>query len=133
MPLNDGGDIGRLSDIYPVTGMILRENPGDYLLKHNHLKTGKVVLSSDAVERGSFLNTIACQISQLAFDHLDGPPVVVGSRNWITPGAEMEDMFFPQTEWIIDAIHERLLPLHGHTVMTNQTIGEMLRRNRKGI
>jgi 2-oxoisovalerate dehydrogenase E1 component len=96
-------------------------------------KTGKVVLSSDAVERGSFLNTIACQISQLAFDHLDGPPVVVGSRNWITPGAEMEDMFFPQSEWIIDAIHERLLPLHGHTVMTNQTIGEMLRRNRKGI
>ena len=96
-------------------------------------KTGKVVLSSDAVERGSFLNTMASQISQLAFDHLDGPPVIVGSRNWITPGAELEEMFFPQKEWIIDAIHERLYPLHGHRVTTNQTTGEMLRRNKQGI
>jgi 2-oxoisovalerate dehydrogenase E1 component len=96
-------------------------------------KTGKVVLASDAVERGSFLNTIASQITQLAFDYLDGPPVIVGSRNWITPGAEMEEMFFPQKEWIIDAIHERLIPLRGHRVTTNQTGGEMLRRNRKGI
>jgi 2-oxoisovalerate dehydrogenase E1 component len=96
-------------------------------------KTGKVVLSSDAVERGSFLNTMASQISQLAFDYLDGPPIIVGSRNWITPGAEMEEMFFPQKEWIIDAIHERLLPLPGHKVTTNQSTGEMLRRNSRGI
>lgn len=96
-------------------------------------KTGKLVLSSDAVERGSFLNTMATQITQLAFDYLDGPPVIVGSRNWITPGAEMEEMFFPQKEWIIDAIHERLHPLPGHKVSTNQTTSEMLRRNRRGI
>ncbi len=30
IPLKDGGDIGRLSDIIPVEGMMLRENPGDY-------------------------------------------------------------------------------------------------------
>ena len=30
IPLKDEGDIGRLSDILPVTGMMLRENPGDY-------------------------------------------------------------------------------------------------------
>jgi 2-oxoisovalerate dehydrogenase E1 component len=96
-------------------------------------KTGRVVLSSDAVERGSFLNTMASQISQAAFDYLDGPPVIVGSRNWITPGAELEQMFFPQKEWIIDAIHERLYPLEGHRVTTDQTVGEMLRRNGKGI
>ncbi len=95
-------------------------------------KTGKVVLSSDACDRGSFLHTMASQITQLAFDSLDGPPIVVGSRNWITPAAEMETSFFPQKEWIIDAIHERLLPLPGHKVSTNQTAGEMLRRNRKG-
>ena len=74
-------------------------------------KTGKLVLASDACERGSFLHSIASTVTQLAFDALDGPPVVVGSRNWITPGAEMEQTFFPQPEWIIDAIHERLLPL----------------------
>jgi 2-oxoisovalerate dehydrogenase E1 component len=96
-------------------------------------KTGKVLLSSDAVERGSFLNTIAAQITQLAFDYLDAPPVIVGSRNWITPGAEMEEMFFPQKEWLIDAIHERIYPLEGYKVKTVQTLGEMLRRNKTGI
>ncbi len=96
-------------------------------------KTGKILLSSDAVERGSFLNTIASQVTQLAFDYLDAPPVVVGSRNWITPAAEMEEMFFPQKEWLIDAIHERIQPLRGHKVKTNQTLAEVKRRNRKGI
>jgi len=91
------------------------------------------VLVSEAVERGSFLNSMASQINQLAFDYLDGPPVVVGARNWITPAAEMEEMFFPQKEWIVDAIHERIYPLPGHKVTTNQTTGEMLRRNRNGI
>jgi 2-oxoisovalerate dehydrogenase E1 component len=96
-------------------------------------KTGKVVLASDACERGSFMHTMASNITQLAFDDLDGPVVVVGSRNWITPAAELEDAFFPQAEWIIDTIHERILPLPGHQVTTVQTNEEMLRRNRLGI
>ena len=41
------------------------------------------------------------------------PVAVVGSRNWITPPAELEDDFFPQKEWIIDALHERILLLPG--------------------
>jgi len=96
-------------------------------------KTGKILLSSDAVERGSFLNVIASQVTQMAFDYLDAPPVIVGARNWITPGAEMEEMFFPQKEWLIDAIHERICPIVGYKPVTAQTIGEMRRRNRKGI
>jgi 2-oxoisovalerate dehydrogenase E1 component len=96
-------------------------------------KTGKVVLASDASERGSFLHTMASNISQLAFDYLDGPVAVVGARNWITPAAELEDAFFPQKEWIIDTIHERILPLAGHQVSTAQGTGEILRRNRLGI
>jgi 2-oxoisovalerate dehydrogenase E1 component len=96
-------------------------------------KTGKILLASDAVERGSFLNTIANQVTQMAFDYLDAPPVIIGARNWITPGAEMEEMFFPQKEWLIDAVHERIYPLSGHETTTIQTLGEMQRRNRKGI
>ena len=96
-------------------------------------KTGKVLLVSEAVERGSFLNTIAAQLTQLVFDYLDAPPVVLGARNWITPGAELEEMFFPQKEWLIDAIHERICPLPGYKTTTLQTLGEMQRRNRKGI
>ena len=96
-------------------------------------KTGKILLASDASERGSFLHTMASNIGQLAFDYLDGPVAVVGSRNWITPPAEMEDAFFPQKEWIIDMIHERILPLPGHVPSTVQNSNEILKRNQLGI
>jgi 2-oxoisovalerate dehydrogenase E1 component len=96
-------------------------------------KTGKVLLSSDACERGSVLHDIGSKISQLAFDELDAPPVVVGSRNWITPCAEVESDFFPQPSWIIDAIHDRILPLPGHQLTTNPTTGELIKRQRGGV
>ena len=96
-------------------------------------KTGKIVLISDACERGSFLHTMASNISQIAFDYLDAPVAVIGARNWITPPAELESVFFPQVEWIIDTIHERVLPLEGHQVTTVQTTGDIFRRNRLGI
>jgi 2-oxoisovalerate dehydrogenase E1 component len=96
-------------------------------------KTGKVVLASDASERGSFMHTMASNLSQLAFDWLDGPVAVVGARNWITPAAELEEAFFPQAEWIVDTIHERILPLPGHTPTTRQATSTILERNREGI
>jgi 2-oxoisovalerate dehydrogenase E1 component len=96
-------------------------------------KTGRLVLASDAVERGSYLHNIASNVTQLAFDYLDAPPVVVGSRNWITPAPECEEYFFPQAEWIIDAIHERILPLKGHSPASVQTTLDILRKNRLGV
>lgn len=96
-------------------------------------KTGRLVLASDACERGSFLHTVASNVQSLAFDWLDAPVAVVGSRNWVTPAAELEKTFFPQPEWIIDTIHERVLPLAGHTVTTVQTEGDIARRNRLGV
>jgi 2-oxoisovalerate dehydrogenase E1 component len=109
-------------------------NPLNYgVLLESVKKTGKLVLASDACERGSFLHTVASNVTQLGFDFLDGPVAVVGSRNWITPAAELESLFFPQKEWILDTIHERLLPLPGHSVTTVQTTEEVLRRNRQGV
>jgi 2-oxoisovalerate dehydrogenase E1 component len=96
-------------------------------------KTGKVLLVSDAVERGSVMQTVAAGLTQLCFDDLDGPPTVVGSRNWITPAAELEALFFPQASWLLDAIHERILPLKGHQPQSNQTLGEFVRRSRQGV
>jgi 2-oxoisovalerate dehydrogenase E1 component len=96
-------------------------------------KTGKIVLASDASSRGSFLKDMAQTLTELAFDDLDAPPVVVGSRNWIIPAHEMEQYFFPQESWIIDAIHEKIIPLKGHQVKNNFTYLEQLRRNRFGI
>jgi len=108
--------------------------PFDYtLVLESVKKTGKVVLASDASARGSYLKDIASTITELAFDYLDAPPVVVGSRNWITPAHEHESYFFPQSDWIIDAIHERILPLNGHVCKNNFTNNEMIRRSKLGI
>jgi 2-oxoisovalerate dehydrogenase E1 component len=96
-------------------------------------KTGKVLLASDAVERGCVMQTVAANLTQLCFDDLDAPPVVVGSRNWITPAAELEALFFPQAEWLLDAIHERILPLKNYEARSNQTLGELVRRARLGV
>jgi len=96
-------------------------------------KTGRVVLASDSVERGSALHNIANNISQLCFDQLDAPPVVIGAKNWISPAAEMETDYYPQADWMIDAIHQRILPLPGRVVKHNYTGGEMQRIARKGV
>ena len=96
-------------------------------------KTGRLLLASDAVERGSFLQTVANQVQSLAFDALDAPVTIVGARNHVTPAPELEDLFFPQTDWLVDAIHERMLPLPGHVTASNQTEGELARRSRLGV
>lgn len=96
-------------------------------------KTGRILLTSDANERGSFLKDMAQNITEMAFDELDAPPVVVGSRNWITPAYELEDYFFPTADWIVDAIHERIVPLAGHSVKNNFTTAEKVRRSKLGI
>ncbi|MAG14088.1 MAG: dehydrogenase [Spirochaetales bacterium] len=109
-------------------------NPLDLdLIVESVKKTGRLVLASDACERGSFLHTVASTISQVAFDYLDAPAVTVASRNWITPAAELESEFFPQKEWILDTIHERVMPLPNHQVTTVQTTGDVMRRYRLGV
>jgi len=96
-------------------------------------KTGRVVLVSDACERGSHLKDMAQNISEMAFDYLDAPPVVIGAKNWITPAFELENSFFPQPNWIIDAIHEKIVPLEGHVSTSNFTEREQLRLNKLGL
>lgn len=96
-------------------------------------KTHKILLTSDACERGSFLQTLAAKITQFAFDDLDGPPVVVGSRNWITPADEVEDAFFPQPSDMIDAVHEHILPLKGYTPVRECSTSDLMRRSAAGV
>ena len=79
------------------------------------------------------MRDMASNITELAFDYLDGPPVVVGSRNWITPAFELEKSFFPQADWIIDALHEKIMPLPGHVANNNFTDIEKIERAKKGI
>jgi 2-oxoisovalerate dehydrogenase E1 component len=96
-------------------------------------KTGRIIIVGDACTRGSHMNDLAQNISEMAFDYLDAPPVVVGAKNWITPAFELENEFFPQPNWIIDAIHEKILPLDGHVSTSNYTEREQLRLNKLGL
>ena len=108
--------------------------PFDYsLVLESVKKTGKILLASDACERGSFLQTMAAKITQLAFDDLDAPPVVVGARNWITPPDEVEDSFFPFPADFLDAIHTYLTPLDGYEVKRTTDAAELIRRGKEGI
>ena len=88
---------------------------------------------SDACERGSFASEVARQITEMAFDELDAPPVVVASRNWITPAHELEESFFPQPSWILDAIDAKIVPLPGHVRVTDQSIEKKLSNERRGV
>ncbi len=96
-------------------------------------KTGKVVLTSDACARGSFLDEVARNITELAFDYLDAPPVIVGAQNWITPPFEYDHEFFPQPSWILDAINEKIMPLKDYKPVTNITEVEQMRKLKKGV
>ena len=96
-------------------------------------KTGRVVLVSDACARGSFMNDVAKNITELCFDDLDAPPFVVGARNWITPPFEFDEFFFPQASWIIDTIHEKIVPLPGCVPENGCTETEAIRRAKQSV
>ena len=96
-------------------------------------KTGRLVIVTDACERGSFASEVARQVTEMAFDELDAPPVVVASRNWITPAHELEEAFFPQPSWIIDAINAKILPIPGYENVTDQSLARKLSNESRGV
>lgn len=109
-------------------------NPLNYIpLVESVQKTGRLLVVGDACERGSFIHTVSSNMGRLAFHSLDAPVVALGARNWIVPCAELEDVFFPRAQWILDAIHEDILPLKNHVSQTVQSTEEVLRRNKLGV
>ena len=96
-------------------------------------KTGKLILASDACERGSYLHTLASQVTQAAFDYLDAPPAVIGAQNWIVPPAEKEEDYFPQVSWFLDAYHTQIKPLPGYQPLTNRTTEELISLSKYGV
>lgn len=96
-------------------------------------KTGKIIIVGDACERNSIMRDMASNITEMAFDYLDAPPVVFGSRNWITPAFEFEKYFFPQADGIIDVISQKLAPIAGRSYTINETELEHIERSKKGV
>ena len=121
---------GMEADIINIHSLV----PLDYTkILESVRKTGKVLLVSDACARGSFLNDVAKTITELCFDDLDAPPVVVGARNWITPPFEFDEFFFPQASWILDTINEKLVPLVGYEQGNSCNEEETIRRAKLGV
>ncbi len=96
-------------------------------------KTGRIIIASDACQKGSIINDFAQNLCSSLFNYLDAPPVVLGARNWITPVYELEDSFFPQADWFLDAYHQKIQPLPGYTPRHSFSVAEMDRRNKAGV
>ena len=73
-------------------------------------KTGRLLVVSEASERGSFAMTLAANVTRFAFGSLKAPPRVLGSPNWIVPGADMESTYFPQVDDILDVVLTEFFP-----------------------
>ena len=54
--------------------------------------------------------TLAANLTRFAFDDLKSAPRVLGSPNWIVPGAEMETTYFPQADDIIQVVTSAMYP-----------------------
>ncbi len=78
-------------------------------------KTGLLLIVSEACERGSFAMTLASNLTRFAFSVLNAAPHVLGSPNWIVPGADMEDTYFPQPADIVDTVMIDLINDQKHT------------------
>lgn len=91
--------------------------PFDYsLVLQSIKKTGRIVIVSESCERSSFSMTLAANLTRFGFESLKAPPRVLGAPNWIVPGAEMENTYFPQAEDIIHVVTTEFYPAHAGVV-----------------
>lgn len=103
-----------LDETYGISAEIVDARslvPFDYApLLASLKKTGRLVIVSEASERGSFPMTLAANVTRFGFADLKAPPRVIGSPNWIVPGADMESTYFPQAHDIIDIVTGEFFP-----------------------
>lgn len=65
-------------------------------------KTKRVIVTSQTVEQGSFINEIVFQIQKNAFDFLDEPIYRLGSPDGIPPSSSsLEDVFMPNSQKLV--------------------------------
>ena len=76
-------------------------------------RTGRLLVVTEACERGSFAMTLASNLGRFGYRHLRAAPRVLGAPNWIVPGADMEDSYFVQPHDIVDAVLIDLMAREG--------------------
>jgi 2-oxoisovalerate dehydrogenase E1 component len=93
-------------------------------------KTGRLLVVSEAVERGSFMHTVASTISQTCFDDLDAPVIVLGARNHVAPAPGQDWDYFPGVSAILEAIDAKIVPLGDFGAAGGYAEAEVLREAR---
>lgn len=69
-------------------------------------RTGRLVCVSDAVTQGSYLATMAHDVSSRVFHSLVAPIVIVGTPNTIVPPADLTSEYFPSALRLAETIRE---------------------------
>ncbi len=67
-------------------------------------KTGRLVVAHEASTFVSISSEIAARVAELAFYHLEAPPIRVGRFDVPHPAAKLEEKFLPDADRILDAI-----------------------------
>ena len=67
-------------------------------------KTGLLVVAHEASTFVSISSEIAARVAELAFYHLEAPPIRVGGFDVPYPAAKLEEKFLPDADRILDAI-----------------------------
>lgn len=123
-------EYGVLAEVIDARSLV----PFDYTIPAESVrKTGRLLVVGNEVERGSFLNCLAQNLTELCFDSLQCAPAVFGCRNWIAPTTDVSRNFFPDAERIVDLIHAKVYPLACHIPKTEFSDGEKIRRHKNGV
>ncbi len=68
-------------------------------------KTGKAIVTSQAVTQGSFTAEIASQIQERAFDLLDAPVLRLGAINGVSPSSPaLEKLYLPDADKLVSLV-----------------------------
>ena len=96
-----GAEEGKSIEVIDIRSM----SPIDFAtIVESVKKTGRLVVAHEASTFVSISSEIAARVSELAFYHLEAPPIRVGGFDVPYPAAKLEEKFLPDADRILDAI-----------------------------
>ena len=96
-----GAEEGKSIEVIDIRSM----SPIDFAtIVESVKKTGRLVIAHEASTFVSVSSEIAARVAELAFYHLEAPPLRVGGFDVPYPAAKLEEKFLPDADRILDAI-----------------------------
>ena len=91
--------------------------------------------SFKAAEQGSAHKRVPADIAEhpVIIGHEFCGEIVKVGKKWASEFKAGEKFYYPQADWILDAVSEGILPLPGYTPAMNYTKMEKIRRAKLGI